>query len=180
VNPYSEIKCPQALDQPAFNRKRLKAEKLIDSKVLEQLTRVQVDAGCFRPRARRGRSAIEVDVFRRRRLDSRGRRHRPQVLFLFRQFQPGRAAPFGTSPPASDVHTQVSLFLNRQRHGERFREYRHGNGLRQFLRDGIIPLCRHSRLGQRIKGEIEPVHLRLEASAIAERSALPTRLMAPT
>jgi hypothetical protein len=35
-----------ALDQPAFNRKRLKAEKLIDSKVLEQLIRVQVDAGC--------------------------------------------------------------------------------------------------------------------------------------
>ena len=34
------------LDQPAFNRARLKAEKLIDSKVLEQLIRVQVDAGC--------------------------------------------------------------------------------------------------------------------------------------
>jgi hypothetical protein len=34
------------LDQPAFNRDRLKAEKLIDSKVLEQLIRVQVDAGC--------------------------------------------------------------------------------------------------------------------------------------
>ena len=34
------------LDQPAFNRKRLKAEKLINSKVLEQLIRVQVDAGC--------------------------------------------------------------------------------------------------------------------------------------
>jgi hypothetical protein len=28
------------LDQPAFNRDRLKAEKLIDSKVLEQLIRV--------------------------------------------------------------------------------------------------------------------------------------------
>ena len=36
------------LDQPAFNRDRLKAEKLIDSKVLEQLIRVQVDAGCSR------------------------------------------------------------------------------------------------------------------------------------
>ena len=36
------------LDQPAFNRNRLKAEKLIDSKVLEQLIRVQVDAGCSR------------------------------------------------------------------------------------------------------------------------------------
>jgi len=36
------------LDQPAFNRKRLKAEKLIDSEVLEQLLRVQVDAGCSR------------------------------------------------------------------------------------------------------------------------------------
>ena len=35
-----------ALDQPAFNRNRLKAEKLIDSKVLEQLIRVQADAGC--------------------------------------------------------------------------------------------------------------------------------------
>jgi hypothetical protein len=35
-----------APDQPAFNRDRLKAEKLIDSKVLEQLIRVQVDAGC--------------------------------------------------------------------------------------------------------------------------------------
>jgi hypothetical protein len=34
------------LDQPAFNRDRLKAEKLIDSKVLEQLIRVQMDAGC--------------------------------------------------------------------------------------------------------------------------------------
>jgi UDP-N-acetyl-D-mannosaminuronic acid transferase (WecB/TagA/CpsF family) len=34
------------LDQPAFNRDRLKAEKLIDSKVLEQLIRVQGDAGC--------------------------------------------------------------------------------------------------------------------------------------
>jgi len=32
------------LDQPAFSRKRLKAEKLIDSKVLEQLIRVRVDA----------------------------------------------------------------------------------------------------------------------------------------
>jgi hypothetical protein len=35
---------PQALDQPAFNRNRLKAEKLIDSKVLEQLIRVHADA----------------------------------------------------------------------------------------------------------------------------------------
>jgi hypothetical protein len=34
------------LDQPAFNRDRLKAEKLIDSKVLEQLIRVQMNAGC--------------------------------------------------------------------------------------------------------------------------------------
>ena len=33
-----------ALDQPAFNRKRLKAEKLIDSKALEQLIRVHLDA----------------------------------------------------------------------------------------------------------------------------------------
>ena len=39
-------KKPALLDQPAFNRFRLKAEKLIDSKVLEQLIRVQVDAGC--------------------------------------------------------------------------------------------------------------------------------------
>jgi acyl carrier protein len=36
------------LDQPALNRKRLKAEKLIDSNVLELLIRVQVDAGCSR------------------------------------------------------------------------------------------------------------------------------------
>jgi hypothetical protein len=36
------------LAQPAFNRNRLKAEKLIDSKVLEQLIRVQGDAGCSR------------------------------------------------------------------------------------------------------------------------------------
>jgi hypothetical protein len=35
-----------SLDQPAFSRKRLKAEKLIDSKELEQLIRVQTDAGC--------------------------------------------------------------------------------------------------------------------------------------
>ena len=33
------------LDQPAFHRNRLKAKKLIDSKVLEQLIRVQTDAG---------------------------------------------------------------------------------------------------------------------------------------
>ena len=39
---YSDL----PLDQPAFNRDRLKAEKLIDSKVLEQLIRVQADAGC--------------------------------------------------------------------------------------------------------------------------------------
>jgi hypothetical protein len=39
-------KFTQILDRPAFNRKRLKAEKLIDSKVLEQLIRVQEDAGC--------------------------------------------------------------------------------------------------------------------------------------
>jgi oxalate decarboxylase/phosphoglucose isomerase-like protein (cupin superfamily) len=32
-------------DQPAFNRKRLKAEKLTDSKVLEQLIRVQEGRG---------------------------------------------------------------------------------------------------------------------------------------
>ena len=38
------------LDQLAFNRKRLKAEKLIDSKVLEQLIRVQADAGCSKKR----------------------------------------------------------------------------------------------------------------------------------
>ena len=43
-----------ALDQPAFNRTRLKAEKLIDSKVLEQLICVQVDAGCSSGR-RKGR-----------------------------------------------------------------------------------------------------------------------------
>ena len=40
--------CYSRLDQPAFNRTRLKAEKLIDSKVLEQLIRVQEDAGCSR------------------------------------------------------------------------------------------------------------------------------------
>ena len=34
------------LDQPAFNRNRLNAEKLIDSMILEQLDRVQSDAGC--------------------------------------------------------------------------------------------------------------------------------------
>jgi hypothetical protein len=33
-------------DQPAFNRNRLKAEKLIGSKVLEQFIRVQMVAGC--------------------------------------------------------------------------------------------------------------------------------------
>ena len=33
-------------DQRAFNRNRLKAQKLIDSKLLEQLIRVQTDAGC--------------------------------------------------------------------------------------------------------------------------------------
>jgi len=43
---------PDSLDQPAFNRNRLKAEKLIDSKVLEQLIRVQVDAGCSRSKKR--------------------------------------------------------------------------------------------------------------------------------
>ena len=32
--------------QRAFNRNRLKAQKLIDSKVSEQLIRVQTDAGC--------------------------------------------------------------------------------------------------------------------------------------
>jgi hypothetical protein len=42
------------LDQPAFNRKRLKAEKLIDSKVPEQLIRVQGDAGCSGERPGRG------------------------------------------------------------------------------------------------------------------------------
>jgi len=36
------------LDRPAFNRTRLKAEKSIGSRVLEQLIRVQVDAGCSR------------------------------------------------------------------------------------------------------------------------------------
>ena len=41
-----------ALDQPAFNRNRLKAEKLIDSKVLEQLIRAEADAGCSSRRAR--------------------------------------------------------------------------------------------------------------------------------
>ena len=38
-----------ALDQPAFNRNRLKAEKLIDSNALEQLDRVQMNAGCSSP-----------------------------------------------------------------------------------------------------------------------------------
>ena len=47
---YSRRAAPKTrdLDQPAFNRDRLKAEKLIDSKVLEQLIRVQVDADCSR------------------------------------------------------------------------------------------------------------------------------------
>jgi len=44
------------LDQPAFNRNRLNAEKLIDSKVLEQLIRVQMDAGALG--LRRGREQI--------------------------------------------------------------------------------------------------------------------------
>jgi hypothetical protein len=35
-----------SIDQPAFNRYRLKAEKLIDAKVPEQLIRVKMDAGC--------------------------------------------------------------------------------------------------------------------------------------
>jgi hypothetical protein len=39
--------CYSRLDH-AFNRFRLKAEKLIDSKVLEQLIRVQEDASCSR------------------------------------------------------------------------------------------------------------------------------------
>ena len=43
-----KLKKRPRLDQPAFNRRRLKAEKLIDSKVLKQLIRVQVDAGCTR------------------------------------------------------------------------------------------------------------------------------------
>jgi len=42
----------EPLDQPAFNRNRLKAEKLIDSKVLEQLIRIPLDAGCSRLRFR--------------------------------------------------------------------------------------------------------------------------------
>jgi hypothetical protein len=35
------------LDEPAFNRSRLMAEKLIDSKVLGRLIRVPMDAGRF-------------------------------------------------------------------------------------------------------------------------------------
>ena len=41
----------QISNQPAFNRNRLKAEKLINSNVLEQLVRVQADAGCSRATA---------------------------------------------------------------------------------------------------------------------------------
>ena len=33
------------LDQPAFNRNRLEVERLIDSKVSEQLIGVEMDAG---------------------------------------------------------------------------------------------------------------------------------------
>ena len=40
----NELSDPGMLDQPAFNRNRLKAEKLIASNVLEQLVRVQADA----------------------------------------------------------------------------------------------------------------------------------------
>jgi hypothetical protein len=43
--PRAKSEARRGLDQPAFNRFRLKAEKLIDSKVLE-LIRVQADAGC--------------------------------------------------------------------------------------------------------------------------------------
>ena len=43
-----ECRHRQTLDQPAFNRNRLKAEKLINSRVLEQLIRVSIDAGCSR------------------------------------------------------------------------------------------------------------------------------------
>ena len=74
------------------------------------------------------RSAIEVDVFRRRRLDSRGRRHRPQVLFLFRQCQPGRVGATGQRRSHAGF-----IILNRQRHCERFREHHHGNGASAIL-----------------------------------------------
>jgi hypothetical protein len=46
----------KTLDQPAFNRDRLKAEKLIDSKVLEQLIRVQA-AILYDARRREGGSS---------------------------------------------------------------------------------------------------------------------------
>src|SRR6516225_5144208 len=48
------------LDQPAFNRDRLKAEKLIDSKVLEQLIRVQAELSRRRSRARA--SCVQPDA----------------------------------------------------------------------------------------------------------------------
>ena len=47
---------PVMLDRPAFDRTRLKAEKSIGSKVLEQLIRVQVDAGC----SKRKRKSIQL------------------------------------------------------------------------------------------------------------------------
>src|SRR5271166_3975267 len=40
-----------AIGSTRLNRNRLKAEKLIDSRVLEQLIRVQSDAGCSGPLA---------------------------------------------------------------------------------------------------------------------------------
>ena len=61
-----ECRQRQTLDQPAFNRNRLKAEKLIDSRVREQLIRVPINAGCSRcaiafPSAERaGEKALRV------------------------------------------------------------------------------------------------------------------------
>jgi hypothetical protein len=49
---FSYLAGRSSSDQPAFNRDRLKAEKLIDSKVLEQLIRIQMDAGCSRLHSR--------------------------------------------------------------------------------------------------------------------------------
>ena len=53
----------ELLDQPAFDRNRLKAEKLIDSKVLEQLIRAQIGAGCSRYRA--GSAAVHARLQKR-------------------------------------------------------------------------------------------------------------------
>ena len=44
--------CSKLTRSTRLNRNRLKAEKLIDSRVLEQLIRVQKDAGCSRLHSR--------------------------------------------------------------------------------------------------------------------------------